>query len=100
MLCLVLPVAMTFHVGSATMSCARPIVSSQASPRLAADHPAVVGWPDKYTGTPGGPGPRILHDTFAVEAADHAKLIELDAELADVDHGWQREVDPERDEEG
>lgn len=49
------------------------------SPSLAADHPAVAGWPDKYSGTPAnGSGPRILHDAFAVQSADTQMLMELD----------------------
>lgn len=50
-----------------------------AAPRLAEiSHPAVAGWPDKYSGTAGGPGPRILHDAFAVQKADYDLLIQLD----------------------
>lgn len=49
------------------------------SVRLAATHPAVEGWPDKYSGTAGGPtGPRVLHGTFAVQHGDYALLTELD----------------------
>lgn len=61
--------------------CTRPpaVTSSRhASPRLAADHPAVLGWPDKYSGTAGGTGPRILHSEFTVEKADYSQLMELD----------------------
>merc|ERR1711971_796389 len=41
-------------------------------------HPAVAGWPAKYNGTAGGPGPRILRGSFAVEPADSGTLVELD----------------------
>ena len=52
-----------------------PVVMSAAG----TVNPAVAGWPDKYGGTVGGAsGPRILHDTFAVQAADAALLMELD----------------------
>ena len=50
-----------------------------AAPRLAEIlHPAVAGWPDKYSGTAGGPGPRILHEVFAVQKADYDLLMQLD----------------------
>jgi len=65
--------------------CGRPAVDgflrrATVSPRLAlATHPAVEGWPEKYTGsTRDGPGPRVLHETFAVQAADYGLLLELD----------------------
>ena len=59
--------------------CTRPAACTQPPPRLAADHPAVAGWPDKYTGTAGGPGPRVLHDAFAVlRRPQHKLVIELD----------------------
>ena len=48
---------------------------SAASPRAAATHPAVAGWPEKYTGTK---QPRILHDKFTVHTADMDLLMELD----------------------
>jgi len=42
-------------------------------------HPAVQGWPDKYTGKVGGAtGPRALHAEFAVETASQVTLAELD----------------------
>ena len=53
-------------------------VARSASSRLCAIHPAVAGWPEKYSGKEGGPGPRILHDTFAVQRSDYALLMELD----------------------
>ena len=57
--------------------CGAPV--RQHAIRLAADHPAVAGWPDKYSGAAGGSaGPRILHETFAVQAADTGLLMELD----------------------
>ena len=57
----------------------RPAACKQPTPRLAADHPAVAGWPDKYTGTAGGHGPRVLHDAFAVlRRPQHKLVIELD----------------------
>lgn len=54
------------------------------SPRLAASHPVVAAWPEKYTGIMGvGHGPRILHDEFAVlREATTELLIELDV------HNW------------
>ena len=60
--------------------CTRPAACTQPPPRLAADHPAVAGWPDKYTGTAGGPGPRVLHDAFAVLRRPQSQklVIELD----------------------
>ena len=60
--------------------CTRPAACTQPLPRLAADHPAVAGWPDKYTGTAGGPGPRVLHDAFAVLRRPQSQklVIELD----------------------
>ena len=75
-----LPVVAAFRMSPATITCTQ-MIHSQAVPRLVAElHPAVAGWPDKYTGTAGGPGPRILHDTFAVQAADHTLLLELDVQ--------------------
>ena len=70
-----------------TSFCAPATISAAAvrrsmSPRLTATemHPAVAGWPDKYTGTKiaGGPGPRILSPVFAVQPADYTLLTELD----------------------
>ena len=60
--------------------CTRPAACTQPLPRLAADHAAVAGWPDKYTGTAGGPGPRVLHDAFAVLRRPQSQklVIELD----------------------
>lgn len=50
--------------------------SSDAAPHAADDaHPAVIGWPEKYSGTG---GPRVLHAKFAVEPASDALLAELD----------------------
>lgn len=49
-----------------------------AASRLSEIHPAVAGWPDKYSGTSGGPGPRILHETFAVQKADYDLLVSMD----------------------
>ena len=52
------------------------------SPRLTTGlHPAVEGWPAKYSGTPsadGKIGPRVLHNEFAVQKADYGLLMELD----------------------
>jgi hypothetical protein len=54
--------------------CADPAMS--ASPAV---HPAVEGWPGKYTGKIGGDrGPRELHSEFTVEKATDAHLAELD----------------------
>ena len=64
-----------------TTPCTRPASTARRSflPRLAEIHPAVAGWPDKYSGTLGGPkGPRILHDAFAVQTGDTSLLMELD----------------------
>jgi hypothetical protein len=73
-----LPVATAF-TGPAATSCTRPTAGKLASPRLAADHPAVAGWPDKYTGTAGGHRPRVLHDAFAVLSRPQLNLVvELD----------------------
>lgn len=42
-------------------------------------HPAVQGWPEKYTGTPTSDvGPRVLHEGFFVEKATDHTLNELD----------------------
>ena len=74
----VLPVVASFYVGSTKLCMRSPLAS--ISCEAAAVHPAVAGWPDKYTGTGGGPGPRVLHNTFAVQAADHQLLMELDVQ--------------------
>ena len=74
-----LPVVTAFSAGPATRFCTRPAACTPTPLRLAADHPAVAGWPDKYSGAAGGPGPRILHDEFAVFPRPQLNLvIELD----------------------
>lgn len=81
MRCALAALALVPNVAAFTMSPAAavaPIAHRAASPRLAYDHPAVQGWPEKYSGAAGGPGPRILHNTFAVQAADTGLLMELD----------------------
>ena len=46
---------------------------------VGAIHPAVAGWPDKYSGTASATtGPRVLSTTFAVQSADYQLLQELD----------------------
>ena len=65
-----------FHERNVVLGSARPV--SNVRLEAAAIHPAVAGWPDKYTGAAGGPGPRILSDVFAVQKADSALLMELD----------------------
>ena len=75
----VLPTVTAF-TGPSTAVCTRPLARNSAHLN-AATNPAVAGWPDKYTGTAGGPaGPRILSDTFAVQPADYALLTELDVQ--------------------
>jgi hypothetical protein len=78
-----LPVATAFGMGPATF-CSRTTLSPASVPRLAAHHPTVAAWPEKYTGTIGAAkGPRVLHDAFAVlRGADSELLIELDV------HNW------------
>ena len=57
------------------------IASRQSSLRLAADHPVVAGWADKYSGTATNVGPRKLSDEFAVlRQADMSLLVELDVQ--------------------
>ena len=74
-----LPAVAAFLGPAACTLCTRPAACKQPLPRLAADHPAVAGWPDKYTGTAGGHGPRVLHDAFAVlRRPQHKLVIELD----------------------
>ena len=83
----VLPVVASFAVGSSLAPASRTAPVSfctrlLASPlaNLAAVHPAVAGWPEKYSGKPDAPGPRVLHDKFEVQQADYALLVELDVE--------------------
>ena len=83
----VLPVVASFAVGSSLAPASRTAQVSfctrlLASPlaNLAAVHPAVAGWPEKYSGKPDAPGPRVLHDKFEVQQADYALLVELDVE--------------------
>ena len=85
----------TAFTGPAATFCTRPAACRLASPRLAADHPAVAGWPAKYdesrareelsnglySGTKGGPAPRVLHDAFAVLSRPQLNLVvELDVQ--------------------
>mmetsp|Transcript_48347 Transcript_48347/g.156728 ORF Transcript_48347/g.156728 Transcript_48347/m.156728 type:complete len:167 (-) Transcript_48347:185-685(-) len=85
MLLVLLPASAAFNVAArpaanvAAAPCARAAAPRLSSPLSVPTHPAVAGWPDKYAGTLGSEtGPRILHDAFAVEAADSALLMELD----------------------
>ena len=52
-----------------------------SSPRLSGTpeiHPAVAGWPEKYTGTSNPGGPQVLHTAFTVQTADYDLLTDLD----------------------
>ena len=82
LIALALPSVAGFATRLAPTLIARPLAYAVASPQanLAATHPAVSGWPEKYSGTLGGAGPRILHDTFAVQQADYSLLMDLDVE--------------------
>lgn len=56
-------------------------------------HPAVQGWPEKYTGTPtSAVGPRLLHEGFFVEKATDHTLNELDVLLANMDDERQAQM--------
>ena len=81
----VLPVAAAFSGQTLCMQqrCPSTLCMQQrcAVPRLAADHPTVAAWPQKYTGTPGAAGgPRKLHDEFTVIPGDTNMLVELDVQ--------------------
>jgi len=67
-----LPGISTFYLQTPALGTRKAIL-----PRLtaAAINPAVAGWPDKYTGDK---VVQRLHDTFTVQQADYATLIELD----------------------
>ena len=71
-----LPGVVAFSIRPAAFS--KPTHRSRAaSPNLAVElHPAVAGWPDKYSGSKRGPF--ILHDRFAVQPGDYALLLDLD----------------------
>mgnify|MGYP001257195876 CR=1 FL=1 len=73
-----LPGVATFCTSPGAIPAAAARRTSLPSLTTAEIHPAVAGWPDKYTGAAGGPGPRVLHDRFAVQTADYALLQELD----------------------
>ena len=73
-----LPVTAALSLPALT-TCLRPSARSVVSPRLALEiHPAVAGWPGKYSGTAGGASPRALSETFAVQKADYDLLMQLD----------------------
>ena len=56
---------------------------SNSSPETTEIHPAVAGWPEKYTGSTeklhsGKTGPRVLHNDFRVVKASEKMLQDLD----------------------
>ena len=75
-----LPIAATFSLSPPVSPATRPLTATRSTTvRLAVEvHPAVAGWPDKYTGMGGNSGPRILSNTFAVQPADTQLLMDLD----------------------